>query len=268
MTNSRLHAPENAADNAKIQVLQLENEHLKKKVQEYESESLSNHNVLHDWINTYETGPGVHKWVPYLDAYHRHFNRFRSQDVITMVEVGVQSGGSIQMWQAYFGKDKLRYYGVDVNSATKQFETENVKISIGDQENPEFWSIFKKEVPTPVDIFIDDGGHKMHQQTVTFDEMFWHVRDGGVYLVEDLHTSYWKGYGGGYHKPTTFIERSKSLIDTINAWHSEDAEKLKVDDLTQNIRGLHFYDSMLFIDKLVTKKMPNIKKGDKWIPVE
>ena len=66
-------------------------------------------NELHDWIKSYTKGPGVDKWMPYLDAYHRHFNRFRSQDKITMVEVGVQSGGSIEMWQAYFGKDKLKY---------------------------------------------------------------------------------------------------------------------------------------------------------------
>jgi hypothetical protein len=44
--------------------------------------------------------------VPYLDAYHRHFERFRSQEKVVMVEVGVQSGGSINMWRNYFG-DKL-----------------------------------------------------------------------------------------------------------------------------------------------------------------
>jgi hypothetical protein len=45
--------------------------------------------------------------VPYLDHYHRHFSRFRGQRKVVMVEVGVQSGGSIDMWTHYFGPTKL-----------------------------------------------------------------------------------------------------------------------------------------------------------------
>lgn len=65
-------------------------------------------NELLQWFGRYTTGPGADKWSGYLDAYHRHFDRFRSQDRITMVEVGVQSGGSIEMWRSYFGADKLQ----------------------------------------------------------------------------------------------------------------------------------------------------------------
>lgn len=65
-------------------------------------------NELFTWFAHREKGPGAHKWSTYLDAYHQHFNRFRTQDKITMVEVRVQSGGSIEMWQSYFGVDKLK----------------------------------------------------------------------------------------------------------------------------------------------------------------
>ena len=52
--------------------------------------------------------------------------------------------------------------------------------------------------------------------------MFWHVRDGGVYLTEDLRTSYWSDYGGGFRNPESFIEaRAKPLLDTVHAWHSQ-----------------------------------------------
>lgn len=63
----------------------------------------------------------------------------------------------------------------------------------------------------------------MTQQTVTFESMFWSVRDGGIYLCEDMHTSYWEEYGGGYLKSDSMIEKSKTLVDTINAWHSKEA---------------------------------------------
>lgn len=116
---------------------------------------------------------------------------------------------------------------MDINTNCMQFEKEGVRIVIGDQSDPAFWRKFKTDFPEALDIFIDDGGHQMKQQTVTLDEMFWHVRDGGVYLCEDLHTSYWQGWGGSYLNSDTMIERSKALVDTINAWHSHD-DRLQV----------------------------------------
>jgi hypothetical protein len=67
---------------------------------------------------------------------------------------------------------------------------------------------------------IDDGGHTMKQQINTFEEFFTSIAENGVYLCEDVHTSYWSKYGGGYKKSGTFIEYSKNFIDYINAWHS------------------------------------------------
>jgi hypothetical protein len=75
------------------------------------------------------------------------------------------------------------------------------------------------------------------------------VRDGGVYLVEDLHTSYWDDYGGGYQQPGTFIEYAKNLIDQQNAWHSRDGQVFRPDAYTQTIRGMHVYDSVIVFDK-------------------
>jgi hypothetical protein len=57
----------------------------------------------------------------------------------------------------------------------------------------------KQTIPN-VDILIDDGGHTMKQQIVTFEVLFDHVKQDGVYLVEDLHPSYWKEFGGGYKR--------------------------------------------------------------------
>jgi hypothetical protein len=63
----------------------------------------------------------------------------------------------------------------------------------------------------------------MKQQLATFESMFWGVRDGGFYLCKDLHTSYWQEYEGGYLNNNGMIEKSKAPMDTINAWHSEEA---------------------------------------------
>ena len=65
-------------------------------------------------------------------------------------------------------------------------------------------------------ILIDDGGHTMEQQIVTFEELYDHINDGGIYLCEDVHTSYLEKFGGGYQKEGTFIEYSKKIIDIFS----------------------------------------------------
>ena len=196
----------------------------------------------------FENNPGrlIHKWTHYFEIYERHLNRFRGRD-INMLEIGVSQGGSLQMWKHYFG-DKAKIHGVDVADLCKSLEEERVKIYIGDQGDPAFLRTLKAEIPR-VDILLDDGGHRMDQQVTTFRELFDHIADDGVYLCEDLHTSYFPEFGGGLRRPGTFIEFSKQLIDQLNAWHTRDAEQHEVDDFTLSAHSMHFYDSMLVIEK-------------------
>lgn len=191
----------------------------------------------------------IHKWIHYFGVYDRHFSRFRNKE-ITILEIGVSHGGSLQMWKEYFGP-KAKIFGIDINPLCKDLEEDNIKIFIGSQSDPKFLSEVKKSIPT-VDILIDDGGHTMEQQIVSFEVLFGHVRDNGVYLCEDLHTSYWPKFGGGFKKEGTFIEYSKNFIDQLNAYHSKQIG-LKVSDFTKTVDSIHYYDSILVIEK---KKRP------------
>ena len=117
----------------------------------------------------------------------------------------------------------------------------------------------KSKIPD-VDILIDDGGHTMNQQIVTFEEMYGKVKSNGVFLCEDLHTSYWSDFGGGYKRYNTFIEYSKNLIDKINAFHSK-SPFLKVDKFTKSTDSLHYYDSILVIEKRERETPKDIMNG-------
>jgi hypothetical protein len=75
------------------------------------------------------------------------------------------------------------------------------------------------------------------------------VADDGIYLCEDMHTSYWAEFGGAYRKPGTFVEYSKALIDQLNAWHAKGPAEFAVNDFTRSAYSMHYYDSMLVIDK-------------------
>lgn len=190
----------------------------------------------------------IYKWTHYFDIYERHFRPFRKKPV-TIVEFGVFHGGSLQMWKKYFGR-RARIIGIDIEPRCKELEEKQIEIFIGDQADRTFLRQLRETIG-PVDIVIDDGGHTMKQQTTTYKEMWPAVKDGGVYLIEDLHTSYWKLYGGGHLRRGTFIEFAKRLIDQMHAWHAQksDKQRLKVDTYTQSIAAMHVYSSVIVFDK-------------------
>ncbi len=206
----------------------------------------------------------IDKWLHYFDIYDFWFSKYKNKP-ITILEIGVYQGGSLNMWRDYFG-EKAQIYAIDINPSCKKFETENTKIFIGSQEDRTFLQKVRSQIPKP-DIIIDDGGHSMNQQIVSFEELYGHVKKDGIYLCEDLHTSYWQIYGGGYKKSGSFIEYSKNFIDAINAWYAGD-DKLKVNELTRSTYGLHYYPSMLIIQKKTMEKPVSRRKGKMIIPPE
>jgi cephalosporin hydroxylase len=200
----------------------------------------------------------IHKWLHYFDIYDRHFARFRNKP-ITVLEFGVSHGGSLQMWKSYFGP-RARIIGVDINPKCAALAEEQIDIVIGDQGDREFLCTLRDQVG-PIDVLIEDGGHSMTQQTATFEEFWPAIRDGGVFLIEDLHTSYWPEYGGGNKKPGTFIEYAKNLIDAQHAWHARAGDGLAVDEYTRSIRGMHVYDSIIVFDKAKVTKPRHERTG-------
>lgn len=202
-------------------------------------------NPLIDWF-TAHNGRRVFKWMHYLEIYHRHFSRFRGCSPVVL-EIGVFDGGSLDMWRDYFGPG-CRIYGVDVDERCQAYAGPDTTMIIGDQGDREFLGRLRQEVPK-VDILIDDGGHRMHQQIATFEELYAHVSDEGIYLCEDMHTSYWQEFGGGYRNPGSFVEYSKRLIDQLSAWHSKDPAVFAVNDFTRSTYAMHYYDSVLVIEK-------------------
>jgi cephalosporin hydroxylase len=112
----------------------------------------------------------IHKWIHYFDVYDRHFSKYRNNEDLVILEIGVFHGGSLQMWKDYFG-EQVQVYGIDINPRCKELEEENIKIFTGSQSDRNFLREVKEQIPK-VDILIDDGGHTMRQQIVTFEEHF------------------------------------------------------------------------------------------------
>lgn len=147
-------------------------------------------------------------YEPYLDAYRQTAER--------VLEIGVESGGSLAMWAEYF--PAARVYGVDLRAPKRAgLDPERITVIVGDQSEPGFRSELAIRV-APVDFVIDDGSHRFDDQRETLLALWPSLRPGGVYIVEDVHTSYReKKWGGGPGKAGTFMEWAKGLLDDVHA---------------------------------------------------
>lgn len=194
----------------------------------------------------------IDKWHNYFPIYYKHFAKFKNSPV-NILEIGVDKGGSLKMWKEFFG-DKAQIFGVDILEDCKKYQDiENgIHIIIGDQSDPRFW---QKTIPTlpKIDILIDDGGHMTKQQIVTFNECYDKISDDGIYLVEDLHTNYWKAF---VDTKVTFIDFAKKHIDALNAWYKVPLqynivpdEKFKVPIFTNITHSITFYNSIIVFEK-------------------
>ena len=152
----------------------------------------------------------ITKHTTYFEVYDELFSDYRNKDII-FVEIGVLNGGSLFMWRDFFGS-KARIIGIDLNPNAKKWIKFGFEIFIGSQSNENFWNKFKKEVG-PIDIVIDDGGHTYEQQIITTEALVDSIKDGGLIVIEDTHTSYMEKFGP---KKYSFIEYTKNMIDFIN----------------------------------------------------
>lgn len=201
----------------------------------------------------------LHKWLHYFDIYERHFGRFRAEP-IKMLEIGVHGGGSLHMWRDYFQAGST-IVGIDINPECKQHESDNIDIHIGSQDDPEFLKSVADQYGE-FNIILDDGSHVNKHVITTFDTLYDRVSVNGVYLIEDMHTSYWPKFGGGLRKEGTFIEYAKLKIDELNATHVRG--DLDINEFSRSTDSISFYDSVVVFEKrpqgkrqhLVTGKMP------------
>ena len=136
----------------------------------------------------------MHCWKTYFVFFNVReiLENFKNKK-ITLVEIGVNNGGSLFMWKKYHD-DNYRIIGIDNNQISKKLEEHGFEIYIGNQADRNFWENFYNKVGK-IDILIDDGGHTNFQQSISLDCSTENINDGGLIVIEDTHTSYLNQYG-------------------------------------------------------------------------
>jgi cephalosporin hydroxylase len=197
------------------------------------------------WNFEHNDGRLVHKCMHYFPIYEQTLRRFRGRP-ITMLEIGVSHGGSLQMWRRYFGR-RSTIVGIDINPRVAALAGPGIDIHVGDQSDPVFLARLGEQYG-PFDIVLDDGSHQPAHQIASVEHLWPYLADGGVYIVEDLCTNYWEEYGGGLGRPDTFMAWTQARVDDMHAWHSRE-EGFEVNEWTRTIAAVHEYDSIVVLDK-------------------
>jgi len=158
------------------------------------------------------------KWSMYLDEYNRLFDAYRDLPV-HLLEIGIQNGGSLEIWNKFF-PNAVTIAGCDNNPVCAQLKYEDPKIAVvtADANTDEAEQLILG-LSSHFDLIIDDGSHHSGDIVRSFARYLPHLSDGGLYIAEDLHCSYWQEFDGGIYHPDSSIAFFKRLADIINHEH-------------------------------------------------
>ncbi len=181
----------------------------------------------------------------FIELYEKYFAPFRNSK-INILEIGVENGDSLRIWSKYFINANI--CGIDI--VKKDFKINNVSIFQGDQSDYNFLSKLVKRYKK-FDIVIDDGSHKANHIISSFNYLFPYLNDNGLYVIEDLQTSYFPRYGGSrlnLNKKRSSMNFVKSLTDSIN-YEKKNRPFFKKNKFDGQIKSIMFHQNIAFIYK-------------------
>jgi hypothetical protein len=208
------------------------------------------------------TGKVSDRWSIYLSEYNRLLADYRDKP-IALLEVGVQNGGSLEVWSRFFPAAK-QLVGCDINPLCGElvFADQRISVVVGNANSNEVQQAVLACAPR-LDIVIDDGSHRSSDIAKTFARYFPYIEDGGVFIAEDMHCSYWQEFEGGLFDPLSSIAFFKQLADVVNHEHWGVPEppssvlkpffekyQLQMTDVElQHVHSIEFINSMCVVRK-------------------
>lgn len=221
-----------------------------------------NHNNTLRRLYAEHHGKVSDKWSVYLDVYERLLSPLRG-DPVRLLEIGIQNGGSLEIWAKYF-PSATYLLGCDINPGCRflQFEDPRIAVVVGDA-NTDHAAREISAHSAQFDIIIDDGSHRSSDIVRSFQRYFPVLSEGGIFIAEDLHCSYWRHFEGGLHDPASSLAFFRKLSDIVNHEHwgvpGRRSELLAIflerygvvfdEPLLASIHSLEFVNSMCVVRK-------------------
>jgi cephalosporin hydroxylase len=197
-------------------------------------------NALLD-LMSHHKGKYSDKWNSYIDFYCNLFSPIRNQET-DILEIGVENGGSLEIWAKFFpSAQKILGYDIDPKCGALAFDDSRIQVLVGDSSHIEAGQKIKN-LTSNLGIVIDDGSHKSSDIIRSFLMFFPQLKHGGVYVIEDLCTSYWTDH------ELHFVNGKRTteyLLDLIMESGRDPHHK----DFLTDILSVKFYRSIAFITK-------------------
>lgn len=209
------------------------------------------------------------KWHGFTKYYEKYLESWRDKK-FKLLEIGISSANSLKMWRDFFPQAEIT--GIDIDRNSLKYREDGFNMIMCDQSDSGSLTTLSETVG-PFDIVIDDGSHRMDHIIISFETLFPLLNNGGLYIVEDLHTCYLSQYNP--NKVQDALSYFQDRINDINLGGKNingdfcgDRQRQfsrlegKI-DFTQeelSIEAINFYKSMVFIEKKVLEKNSNIEK--------
>ncbi len=191
-----------------------------------------------------DKGIGLHE---YTEIYDDYFSSLKNIPM-NILEIGIFEGESLKLWESYFLNSNI--IGLDINEDCSKYSGGRKTIYIGSQTDESILNQITKN-HSPLSIIIDDGSHNWDHQIITFKIAFQLLKPGGLYFIEDLHTSYANNWAGGTMTCVNFL---KTLVDDVmingkSFMGTKEIGNQPMSYLERNIEYIHFYKSICVIKK-------------------
>lgn len=183
--------------------------------------------------------------------YETYLHALRDQPV-TLLEIGIgggpaptSGGASLRTWRDYFPQGRI--IGLDIADKSPHAEG-RVQVFQGSQDDAGFLRAVAGQVGE-LDVVVDDGSHVSAHIILSFETLFPFLKRGGLYIVEDVGTSYWPSSGGSRNldEPWTTMNYFKRAADGLQWPHSAGA--VTPTPVTSQLAMVHFWQNFIVLRK-------------------
>ena len=166
----------------------------------------------------------------FTDFYNEYFMDIANSNTnINILELGIFKGASLKMLGEYFKNATI--YAIDIDDAcVNNYYGENIKTFNCSQID--FITLKKLFNNITFDIIIDDGSHITSHQQLSLGFLFPFLKKNGIYVCEDLHTSFCKDYLDTDISTLHILENYKNTRDIQISLLNERENKYLKDNIT------------------------------------
>lgn len=206
--------------------------------------------------NKYRTDKGTDG--PDYHGYTEIYSDYIDKNIKNVLEIGIggefqytKKASSLKMWKEYLPNAKI--YGIDVNRSFF-IEEDRIICKYCDQSDVVCLTNLMREINNSFDLIIDDGCHNTIYQQITFSTLFQYVASGGLYIIEDLHTSVWGDWGLPANDPNCALNMLTELKNTGKITSKYIDNKKYIEESVKDCEIFFINNSKDHITSIIRKK--------------